>query len=83
MEQELKTLKIINIPGQDVNVLAAKLAYKAGQIEGAPDHPPTNLAFIVASAFQSSTDELFRLNANMIIDVLDSNPSAMHYTEVL
>ena len=50
MEQKLRSLKLINIPGQDINVLAAKLADKAGQIEGASDHPPSELAFLVATA---------------------------------
>ena len=56
MVQELKTLKIVNVPGQDVNVLAEKLADKAGQIEGATENPPSDLAFLVATSFQSSTE---------------------------
>ena len=83
MEQELKTLKIVNVPGQDVNVLAEKLADKAGQIEGATENPPSDLAFLVATAFQSSTDELFRHQVNEIFNSLDIDPDTMHFQEVL
>ena len=39
--------------------------------------------FLVATAFQSSTDELFRFSVNEIVNTLDSDPEAMHYQEAL
>ena len=83
IDYELSKLKIINEPGQDVNAFARKITDLAAQIEGGSDSPPTDLSLTVCNTFLSSTEDTFKHRVFEIHNVVERDPSSMHWEDVL
>jgi hypothetical protein len=83
LEDNLKSLKIIEEPGQDINKFSEKVAELAAQIEGASEIPPSDLSLTVCNTFLTCTEELFKFRMMELHNNVERDPSSMHWHDLI
>ena len=83
LEDNLKSLKIIEEPGQDINKFSEKVAELAAQIEGASEIPPSDLSLTVCNTFSTCTEELFKFRMMELHNRVERDPSSMHWHDLI